>query len=197
MRKLTALLATLAFLLAMAIAQAASAATLNVSIGGLLQSVPARPAAIWTDRSAYRVGDRVRISFQSPVGGYAAIYDYSPGGASKMIWPRNGQATGIVPNHTYNLPDGHYDFTAVEPLGTESLVLVVSQARSALTVNFNVHLLLGPNVRANVSARGLTTDPGGAVSEVVTNAQTSFQVLPRWQRPVRHDQWRRRSDGRR
>lgn len=153
-----------------------------------LSVTPLGEARIWTDRVDYKIGDPVRVSFKATIDGFAAIYDYPSDGTSKMIWPRNGQPALIKAGRTYSIPDGNWNITASEPAGTDTLVLVVSKARTNFTINLNLNWVFGGG---NGGRKGLgTSDNSSSVvinpspdSETMT-AYWSFTVLPRWSKPV-------------
>lgn len=144
-------------------------------------------ASIWTDKSEYRVGDSVRVGFRSSVDGYAAIYDYSPDGTSQMIWPRTGSPSYVEAGRSYSLPDGKYNFMAADPVGTETFVLVVSKAKTGLTLNLNLSFIFGGN---DSRRRGLTTDGQGNLVATTDgdggsfSTQCTFNVIPKWSKPV-------------
>lgn len=182
-------LVSLVLLLVMGLSSIALAAPVSVGqTRGLAvdpYGAPAAQASIWTDKANYRVGESVEIGFSSSVAGYAAIYDYPATGPSQMVWPRSGGPAPIEAGRTYSVPDGQYSITASEPLGTDTLVLVVSQIRADLTMTINLSTFFG------LGSRGLTMGDvqGTANSHMSPNgesiyAQCSFGVQAMYTKPV-------------
>ena len=131
-------------------------------------------ATIWTDRSTYRIGDDVRIQFKSSQTGYAVVYDYSADGSSQVVWPKDGSPGLILAGRTYSLPQGNDKIAASEPLGTDTLVLVVSPARATFTGYFSLGWYVD-----GAESRGLAVGGGGhGLPDGSFSAQCSFDVLP-------------------
>lgn len=132
-------------------------------------------ASIWTDRSSYHIGDDVRIKFRSSETGYAVIYDYSEDGRSQVVWPSNGSPQLVQAGRTYSLPQGRDRITASEPAGTDTLVLVVSPARTTFTGHIDLSFYVG-----GPESRGVSVGGGGHdVTDGSFSAQCSFEVVRR------------------
>ena len=74
-------------------------------------------AAIWTDRSQYRVGDPIQVCYRIPVPGFITIIDLPAGGGQRTFF--SGQSAGT----STCLPG-----TVTPPAGTECLRLIYPQA---------------------------------------------------------------------
>lgn len=82
-------------------------------------------AQIWTDRSSYRVGDRVRVYFRVNQDANVFIFNTDASGRRTQIFPNwFDQQNRIRGGFTYAIPDGSYDLQVQPPAGNESLTIL-------------------------------------------------------------------------
>jgi hypothetical protein len=95
---------------------------------GILPQPTPQPltVSIWTDKSAYTVGENLTIFFTVNQPSFIYIYDIQPDGIVRLIFPNAYSQGNFVPAGSHSLPDGLYKFTVAPPVGVESLQIFAS-----------------------------------------------------------------------
>ena len=81
---------------------------------------------IWTDRSAYTIGETLRIFFSVNQPAFIYIYDIQPDGVVRLIFPNAYSQANFVSAGAHSLPDSLYKFTIAPPAGVERLQIFAS-----------------------------------------------------------------------
>jgi len=89
--------------------------------------------SVWTDKSAYTIGENVSIYFTVSQAAYIYIYDVQPDGVVRLIFPNAYSQQNYVSAGTHALPDGSYKFTVAPPAGVEQLQIIASPLNLGLT----------------------------------------------------------------
>lgn len=85
---------------------------------------------IWTDRTSYYPGDRIRIYFRSSRDAYIFIFDTDTYGVTRQLFPNWYDRDNYVrAQTTYSIPDYRYDLEVTGPSGKEFLQVVAVQSR--------------------------------------------------------------------
>jgi hypothetical protein len=85
---------------------------------------------IWTDRTAYRLGDPVRVYFRVTRNAYVYIFDTEPDGVTHQILPNfYDQENYVRGGITYSIPDASYELRVTGPAGWETLRIVAVEQR--------------------------------------------------------------------
>lgn len=185
MKKLRALALSIVLALGVSVGVRAAGEYDNqgVSSKGLVVTT-AGEASIWTDRAEYKVGEPVKIGFRSSVDGYATIYDISPTGESQPLWPSGGGSSLIRAGKAYSLPERGQTIAAAEPLGQESLVLVVSPNKPTFNLNLSFNFDSSFDTSGQAQRGLVVTDNGRQLPSNSFSAQCSFRVVALNSRPA-------------
>lgn len=84
---------------------------------------------VWTDRNQYRVGDKVRIFFQSDIDCYLWLLDVGTSGNMSLIFPNpHALDNYIKAKRRYCLPDDNYPFEYIlnPPTGIETIKAIAT-----------------------------------------------------------------------
>jgi len=79
---------------------------------------------VWTEKSTYRVGDKLVVHFKSNKDCYLYLYHQSVGGDIQLIFPnRFHPDNAITANRHYRIPDqsSGFDFNVTPPFGLERI----------------------------------------------------------------------------
>jgi len=137
---------------------------------------------IWVEKPAYTVGDVVRISFKINKAAYIYIWDISPDGTIRQIFPNAFEPQNFFQAGTYTIPSPGkgYVFQVRPPLGTEWLQILASQQPLRGFEAFSKEApfpTVGPDPEAWKRSLELTVQ--GIVPEPTARAYgfTSFQIV--------------------
>lgn len=89
--------------------------------------------SVWTDKSAYVIGENAMIYFTVSQAAYIYIYDIQPDGVVRLIFPNAYSQQNYVSAGTHVLPNGAYQFTIAPPAGIEQLQIIASPLNLGLT----------------------------------------------------------------
>ena len=97
---------------------------------GLLPSPPASDdpvsAYVWTTESSFDAGDRLTIWMRVSRAAFVYLFDLSPDGVVRLLFPNvYSQANYLFPGE-YALPDGPYELVARAPGGVEELLIIAT-----------------------------------------------------------------------
>ncbi len=82
--------------------------------------------SIWTDKTAYVVGENVTITYTVSQAAYIYVLDFQPDGVVRQVFPNSYSGWNYVSAGTHTLPDGMYRFTVYPPTGVEQLQIIAS-----------------------------------------------------------------------
>lgn len=80
--------------------------------------------SVSTDRSSYRIGEDIRLCFQSERDCYLWVFDVGTSGTVRLIFPNKWCLKNQIKAHTlYTMPGPDYGFQWIvqEPTGTETI----------------------------------------------------------------------------
>jgi len=124
-RRATLLLAILAAFFVSTVAFAQS----GPSPLGIVPTPTPNPVSvsIWTDKTAYAIGENVTITYTVSQAAYIYILDFQPDGIVRQVFPNQySTSSNYVSAGSHTLPDGMYKFTVYPPTGTEQLQIIAS-----------------------------------------------------------------------
>lgn len=130
--------------------------------------------SISTDKTSYRIGERLQIFLRLGAQAYVYVFDVDPAGRVSQIFPNAFSRQNLLNAGTYTLPDGPYTLTISGPEGTEYLhAVAITQAVSLGLDGVQNRAWLDPEAfRAELARRIQSAAP----SATWTSAFTSFQV---------------------
>jgi len=130
--------------------------------------------SISTDKTSYRIGDRLQIFLRIGAQAYVYIFDVDPAGRVSQVFPNSFSRQNLLNAGTYTLPDGAYTLAITGPEGTEYLHAVAITQPVDLGLNgLQSTSWLNPETfRAELARRIQSVAP----SATWTSAFTSFQV---------------------
>jgi len=130
MKKRTRIAVLGTFLLALAGWAALAAAPSSPAPLGITPTPTPTPqplsVSVWTDKSTYRVGEAVVVTFTVSQPAYVYLYDIQPDGIVRLVFPNAYSQGSYVSAGTHTLPDGAYQFLVSPPLGVEQLQIFAS-----------------------------------------------------------------------
>lgn len=114
------------------------AAQQSVAPLGILPQPTPQPltVSIWTDKSAYTVGESLSIFFSVNQPSFIYIYDIQPDGIVRLIFPNAYSQANFVSAGSHSLPDGLYKFTIAPPVGVEQLQIFASPVNLGLAPSY-------------------------------------------------------------
>ncbi len=135
--------------------------------------------SIWTDKTAYAIGENVTITYTVSQAAYIYILDFQPDGIVRQVFPNQySTSSNYVSAGTHTLPDGMYKFTVYPPTGTEQLQIIASGVplNLAPTSYSEPFPMVGSSPSAaamsvQAQIKGITPEPQRAT------AWTSFVIL--------------------
>lgn len=130
--------------------------------------------SISTDKTSYRIGDRLQISLRLGAQAYVYVFDIDPAGRVSQIFPNMFSRQNLLNAGTYTLPDGPYTLTISGPEGTEYLhAIAITQSVNLGLDGLQDRAWLNPETfRAELARRIQSAAP----TATWTSAFTSFQV---------------------
>jgi subtilase family serine protease len=130
--------------------------------------------SISTDKTSYRIGERLQIFLRLGAQAYVYVFDVDPAGRVSQVFPNSFSRQNLLSAGTYTLPDGPYTLAITGPEGTEYLHAVAIAQPVDLGLNgLQSTSWLNPETfRAELARRIQSVAP----SATWTSAFTSFQV---------------------
>lgn len=130
--------------------------------------------SISTDKTSYRIGERLQIFLRIGAQAYVYIFDVDPAGRVSQVFPNVFSRQNLLSAGTYTLPDGPYTLTISGPEGTEYLhaVAITQAVNLGLDGTQNTAWLNPETFRAELARRIQSVAP----TATWTSAFTSFQV---------------------
>ncbi|MFN4218638.1 MAG: CARDB domain-containing protein [Candidatus Bipolaricaulia bacterium] len=130
--------------------------------------------SISTDKTSYRIGERLQISLRIGAQAYIYVFDVDPAGRVSQVFPNAFSRQNLLNAGTYTLPDGPYTLTISGPEGTEYLhaVAITQSVNLGLDGLRNMAWLNPEAFRAELARRIQSVAPAATW----TSAFTSFQV---------------------
>ncbi|MCX8103653.1 MAG: S8 family serine peptidase [Candidatus Bipolaricaulota bacterium] len=130
--------------------------------------------AISTDKTSYRIGERLQIFLRLGAQAYVYVFDVDPAGRVSQVFPNAFSRQNLLNAGTYTLPDGPYTLVINGPEGTEYLhAIAITQPVSLGLDGIQNRAWLDPEAfRAELTRRIQSAAP----SATWTSAFTSFQV---------------------
>lgn len=130
--------------------------------------------SISTDKTSYRIGDRLQIFLRIGAQAYVYVFDIDPAGRVSQLFPNSFSRQNLLNAGTYTLPDGPYTLTISGPEGTEHLhAVAITQAVNLGLDGVQNRAWLDPEAfRAELARRIQSAAP----SATWTSTFTSFQV---------------------
>ncbi len=130
--------------------------------------------SISTDKTSYRIGERLQIFLRIGAQAYIYVFDVDPAGRVSQVFPNSFSRQNLLSAGTYTLPDGPYTLVITGPEGTEYLhAVAITQAVNLGLNGMQSTALLNPEAfRAELARRIQSVAP----SATWTSAFTSFQV---------------------
>jgi len=102
---------------------------------GIVPTPTPQPLAIdvWTDKTAYVVGETMRVYFNVNQPAYIYLYDIQPDGVVRLVFPNAYSQSNLVSAGTHILPDHpSYQYTVTYPTGVEKIQIFASLTPLAL-----------------------------------------------------------------
>ena len=96
---------------------------------GIVPTPTPQPLAInvWTDKTAYGVGETMRVYFNVNQPAYIYLYDIQPDGVVRLVFPNAYSQSNFVSAGTHVLPDHpSYQYTVKYPAGVEKIQIFAS-----------------------------------------------------------------------
>lgn len=130
--------------------------------------------SISTDKTSYRIGERLQIFLRIGAQAYVYVFDVDPAGRVSQVFPNSFSRQNLLNAGTYTLPDGPYTLTITGPEGTEYLhaVAITQPINFGLDGTQSTAWLNPETFRAELARRIQSVAP----SATWTSAFTSFQV---------------------
>jgi subtilase family serine protease len=130
--------------------------------------------SISTDKTSYRIGDRLQIFLRTGAQAYVYVYDVDPAGRISQVFPNAFSRQNLLGAGTYTLPDGAYTLAITGPEGTEYLhaVAITQAVNLGLDGTQNTAWLNPEAFRAELARRIQSAAPAATW----TSSFTSFQV---------------------
>ncbi len=130
--------------------------------------------SISTDKTSYRIGERLQIFLRIGAQAYIYVFDVDPAGRLSQVFPNAFSRQNLLNAGTYTLPDGPYTLVISGPEGTEYLhaVAITQPVNLGLDGLRNTAWLNPETFRAELARRIQSVAP----SATWTSAFTSFQV---------------------
>jgi subtilase family serine protease/PKD repeat protein len=130
--------------------------------------------SISTDKTSYRIGERLQIFLRLGAQAYVYVYDIDPAGRISQVFPNSFSRQNLLNAGTYTLPNGAYTLAITGPEGTEYLHAIAITQPIDLGLNGlqNTSWLNPETFRAELARRIQSVAP----SATWTSAFTSFQV---------------------
>ncbi len=130
--------------------------------------------SISTDKTSYRIGDRLQIFLRIGAQSYVYVYDVDPAGRVSQVFPNSFSRQNLLNAGTYTLPDGPYTLAITGPEGTEYLHAIAITQPIDLGLNGmqNTSWLNPSAFQAELARRIQSVAPSASW----TSAFTSFQV---------------------
>ncbi len=130
--------------------------------------------SISTDKTSYRIGERLQIFLRIGAQAYVYVFDVDPAGRVSQVFPNAFSRQNLLNAGAYTLPDGPYTLAITGPEGTEYLhAVAITQAVNLGLDGMQSTALLNPEAfRAELARRIQSAAP----SATWTSAFTSFQV---------------------
>lgn len=141
--------------------------------------------SVWTDKSAYVIGENATIYFTVSQAAYIYIYDIQLDGVVRLIFPNAYAQQNYVSAGTHALPNGSYQFTVAPPVGTEQLQIIASPLNLGLTppAYYEPFPLVGTTPQAattqiQVQIMGIVPVPDYASDWTSFQIMTSYAYTP-------------------
>ncbi len=130
--------------------------------------------SISTDKTSYRIGERLQIFLRIGAQAYVYVFDIDPAGRVSQLFPNSFSRQNLLNAGTYTLPDGPYTLTISGPEGIEYLhAVAITQPVSLGLDGVQNRAWLDPETfRAELARRIQSIAPAATW----TSAFTSFQV---------------------
>ncbi len=130
--------------------------------------------SISTDKTSYRIGERLQIFLRIGAQAYVYVFDIDPAGRVSQVFPNSFSRQNLLNAGTYTLPDGPYTLAISGPEGTEYLhaVAITQSVNLGLDGLRNTAWLNPETFKAELARRIQSVAP----SATWTSAFTSFQV---------------------
>ncbi len=130
--------------------------------------------SISTDKTSYRIGERLQIFLRIGAQAYIYVFDVDPAGRVSQVFPNSFSRQNLLNAGTYTLPDGPYTLVISGPEGTEYLhAVAITQPVSLGLDGLRNTAWLNPEAfRAELARRIQSLAP----TATWTSAFTSFQV---------------------
>lgn len=96
---------------------------------GIVPTPTPQPLSInvWTDKTAYVVGETMRVNFNVNQPAYIYLYDIQPDGVVRLVFPNAYSQSNFVSAGTHILPDHpSYHYKVTYPTGVEKLQIFAS-----------------------------------------------------------------------
>jgi len=131
---------------------------------------------VWTDKSAYSVGEAMRVFFNVNQPAYIYLYDIQPDGIVRLVFPNAYSQSNFVSAGNHVLPDSpSYHFTVHEPSGVEKLQIIASVNPLTLAPSsFGEPFPMAAPEAIQGQIMGITPEP---CEPLWTTAWTSFTII--------------------
>ena len=145
------------------------------------QSQPTLSIDVRTDRSSYRIGESIQVTFTTNADGYVYIYDVDAQGLVTLLYPRAETASAFLSAGTYDLANlmGVSRLMVSGPTGVESVHGVLTSSPISLQLNgLRSSSLANPTLfRDLIAQRIQASGPGLSWAWDVAQFQISDQPI--------------------